>query len=219
MADNLLSALRLMLLTDDALVEGRDLVSLALAADRGGVTSVQLRLKRATPRELAAVARALIAALRVPLLVNDRPDVAIAVGAAGVHVGPDDLPVALVRRIAPPGFIVGASAGTPEEAAAAAGADYWGVGPWRITATKADAGAALGAEGFARIRELAGAIPCVAVGGVQPDDLPEIRRVGGAGAAVVRGLLGARDIEAEARRYWKGRGADGRGSRRQGPMG
>lgn len=206
MADNLLSALRLMLVTDDALVEGRDLVSLALAAERGGVTSVQLRLKRATPRELAAAARALIAALRVPLLVNDRPDVAIAVGAAGVHVGPDDLPVALGRRIAPPGFIVGASAGTPEEAVAAAGADYWGVGPWRITATKADAGAALGPEGFARIRELAGAIPCVAVGGVQPDDIPEIRRAGGAGAAVVRGLLAARDIEAEARRYRRGEG-------------
>jgi thiamine-phosphate pyrophosphorylase len=194
MAHNLLSALRLMLVTDDALVEGRDLVSLALAAVRGGVTSVQLRLKRATPRELAAAARALIAALRVPLLVNDRPDVAIAVGAAGVHVGPEDLPVAL------------ASAGTPEEAAAAAGADYWGVGPWRITATKADAGAALGPEGFARIRELAGAIPCVAVGGVQPDDIPEIRRAGGAGAAVVRGLLGGRDIEAEARRYRRGEG-------------
>jgi thiamine-phosphate pyrophosphorylase len=217
MAHNLLSALRLMLVTDDVLVAGRDLVSLAVAAERGGVTSVQLRLKRATARELATAARRLIAALRVPVLVNDRPDVAIAVGAAGVHVGPDDLPVSLVRRIAPPGFIVGASAGTPEEAAAAAGADYWGVGPWRGTTTKADAGAALGSEGFARIRQLAGPIPCVAVGGVQPDDLPEIRRAGGVGAAVVRGLLDANDIQAEAGRYlsqgWtegrKGSGAEG----------
>jgi thiamine-phosphate pyrophosphorylase len=208
MAHNLLSALRLMLVTDDALIEGRDLVTLALAAERGGVTSIQLRLKRATPRELAAAARTLIPALRIPLLVNDRPDVAIAVGAAGVHVGPDDLAVPLVRRIAPAGFIVGASAGTVEEAAAAAGADYWGVGPWRTTATKPDAGAALGLEGFARIRELAGAIPCVAVGGVTPDDMPDILRAGGIGAAVASGLIGANDIAEQAGRYI--RGGDGR---------
>jgi thiamine-phosphate diphosphorylase len=218
MAHNLLSALRLMLVTDDALLEGRDLVALALAAERGGVTSIQLRLKRATPRELAALARTLIRALRIPLLVNDRPDVAIAAGAAGVHVGPEDLAVALVRRIAPPGFIVGASAGTPEEAAAAAGADYWGVGPWGITATKPDAGTALGPEGFARIRKLAGAIPCVAVGGVRPDDMPEILRAGGIGAAVASGLMRATDIGEQAGRYirrgWaegqRGGGAEGK---------
>jgi thiamine-phosphate diphosphorylase len=201
MADNLLSALRLMLVTDDALVSGRDLIAVAQAAERGGVSSVQLRLKRATPRELAGAARALIAALTVPVLVNDRPDVAIAVGAAGVHVGPDDLPVALVRRIAPPGFIVGASAGSVAETAATAGADYWGVGPWRVTSTKPDAGAALGAEGFAAIRRLSGAIPCIAVGGVRPIDVPEVRAAGGSGVAVISGILGESDIEAAARRY------------------
>jgi thiamine-phosphate diphosphorylase len=198
-----------MLVTDDALIEGRDLVALALAAERGGVTSIQLRLKRATPRELAAVARTLIPALRIPLLVNDRPDVAIATGAAGVHVGPDDLAVPLVRRIAPAGFIVGASAGTPEEAAAAAGADYWGIGPWRSTVTKPDAGAALGPEGFARIRELAGAIPCVAVGGVRPGDMPEILRAGGIGAAVAGGLMRATDIGEQAGRYIRRGWAEG----------
>ena len=192
-----------MLVTDDALVSGRDLVALAMAAERGGVSSVQLRLKRATPRELAGAARALIPVLTVPVLVNDRPDVAIAVGAAGVHVGPDDLPVALVRRIAPPGFIVGASVGSEAEAAAAGGADYWGVGPWTVTSTKTDAGAALGAEGFAAIRRLSGRIPCIAVGGIRPTDVARVQAAGGSGVAVISGILGELDIEAAARRYAK----------------
>lgn len=80
-----------MLVTDDGLLGGRDLVGLARAAERGGVTALELRLKRATARELAEAARALVAALRVPVLVNDRPDVALAAGAAGVHLGPADL--------------------------------------------------------------------------------------------------------------------------------
>lgn len=190
-----------MLVTDDVLVAGRDLVALAMAAERGGATSVQLRLKQAPPRELVEMARALVAALAVPVLVNDRPDVAVAAGAAGVHVGPDDLAVDLVRRIAPPGFIVGASVGTDDEAARAGRADYWGVGPWRSTTTKADAGLSLGPDGFARVVRLAAGIPCIAVGGVRPEDVPAVRRAGGAGIAVVSGLLGADDIAAATGRY------------------
>lgn len=201
MAHNLASLLRLMLVTDDALVAGRDLVALVQAAERGGVTSVQLRLKAASPRALAEAARALIGAVRIPVLVNDRPDVALAAGAAGVHLGPDDLPAGLARRIAPPGFIIGASAGTVDEVAEAAGADYWGIGPWRATMTKLDAGAALGADGFARIAGLAGEIPCVAVGAVQPGDVSEVRRAGGAGVAVISGILAAPDVEQAARAY------------------
>src|SRR5262249_28685537 len=101
MAENLAPLLRLMLVTDERLLEGRDLVAVCLAAVRGGVTSVELRLKRVTPRELLARARELVAALPVPVLVNDRLDVALAAGAAGVHLGPDDLPVALARRAVP----------------------------------------------------------------------------------------------------------------------
>jgi thiamine-phosphate pyrophosphorylase len=204
MADNLAAALRLMLVTDDRLIEGRDLVAVACAAERGGATSVQLRLKQASPRELTAAARALIAALRIPVLVNDRPDVAIAAGAAGVHVGAEDLAVALVRRIAPPGFFVGASVGSAEEATGAAEADYWGVGPWRATATKADAGAALGVDGFAAIVSLSGGVPCIAVGGVQPEDVAAVRAAGGAGVAVAGGILTADDIETAVRRYARG---------------
>ena len=190
-----------MLVTDDAVLAGRDAVALVQAAERGGVTSVQLRLKRVTPRELAELARTLVGALGVPLLVNDRPDVALAAGAAGVHLGPDDLPVSLARRVVPPGFILGASAGSAAEAAAAADADYWGVGPWRATGTKADAGEALGVEGFRRIVGLGGGRPCIAIGGVRPSDVPAVLGAGGAGVAVVSGILGDADVEAAARRY------------------
>ena len=201
MADNVAAVVRLMLVTEDGLVAGRDLVALALAAERGGVTSVQLRLKRAPAREQVAAARALVGALRIPVLVNDRPDVALAAGAAGVHLGPEDLPVPLARKVVPTGFILGASAGSPDEAAAAAGADYWGIGPWRRTETKTDAGEALGPEGLRRIVALARGMPCIAIGGVRPEDIAEVLAAGGVGVAVVSGILGAADVEAAARRY------------------
>lgn len=190
-----------MLVTDDALLGEHDLVGVCAAAVRGGVSCVELRLKRAAPRELLARARELIAALPVPVLVNDRLDVALAAGAAGVHLGPEDLPVALARRIAPPGFLIGASVGTAEEMGSGRGADYWGVGPWRPTTTKPDAGSALGPEGFRRIVAAAGGIPCLAIGGVRPEDVPEVRRAGGIGVAVSSGILAAPDVEAGAARY------------------
>jgi thiamine-phosphate pyrophosphorylase len=190
-----------MLVTDDALLNDRDLVALCEAAVRGGVTSVELRLKRAAPRELLARARELVAALAVPVLVNDRLDVALAAGAAGVHLGVDDLPVRLARRAAPVGFLIGASVGTPRELRGGGGADYWGVGPWRATATKGDAGAAIGAAGFAAIAAAAQGIPCVAIGGLQPEDVAVVRGAGGIGIAVASGILAAQDVAAAARRY------------------
>jgi thiamine-phosphate pyrophosphorylase len=201
MDPNLAGQLRLLLVTDDALLASRDLVAVCTAAVRGGVSSVELRLKQLGARELVAVGRALVAALTVPVLVNDRLDVALAAGAAGVHLGPDDLPVELARRIVPPGFLIGASVGTPEEIALGRGADYWGVGPWRATTTKPDAGSALGAEGFRRIVAMAREIPCVAIGGVRPEDFEEVRRSGGIGVAVSSGILAAQDVEAAAARY------------------
>jgi thiamine-phosphate pyrophosphorylase len=203
MGDNVAQLVRLMLVTDDRLVRGRDLMSLALAAERGGATSVQLRLKQATGRELAQLVRGLVQALRIPVLVNDRPDVAIAGGAAGAHLGRDDMPIGLARRIAPPGFVLGASVGSETEAAVAGGADYWGIGPWRATPTKEDAGIGLGADGFRRLLQLAGSRPVLAIGGVTPEDVPLILRAGGKGVAVAAGILGAEDVEEATRRYVK----------------
>lgn len=162
---------------------------------------MQLRFKQATARELAHLVRRLVHALRIPVIVNDRPDVAIAAGAAGAHLGPDDMPVGLARRIAPPGFVVGASVGSEAEAAKAGAADYWGIGPWRATPTKGDAGLGLGPEGFSRLRQLAGAKPVLAIGGVIPEDVPAILQAGATGVAVVSGILGAEDVEGATRRY------------------
>lgn len=190
-----------MLVTDDRLVHGRDLVALARAAERGGVTSVQLRLKDAEARELVRLARALVRSLTVPVLVNDRPDVAIVAGAVGVHLGPDDMSVELTRRMAPSGFLIGASVGSEAEAGRAAAADYWGIGPWRDTTTKGDAGSGLGAKGFQRLAALANGKPCLAIGGVRPEDVPTVMAAGATGVAVVSGILGSDDVEEATRRY------------------
>jgi thiamine-phosphate pyrophosphorylase len=190
-----------MLVTDDRLMAGRDVVALARAAERGGVTAFQLRLKGVSPRELVELARRLIAALSIPVLINDRPDVALAAGAAGVHLGPDDLPVSLARKISPLGFVIGASVGSAAEASTAAEADYWGIGPWRETTTKGDAGAGLGRDGFARLARLAAGRPCMAIGSVRPEDVPVVLRVGGAGVAVAGGILSADDVEEAAKSY------------------
>ena len=190
-----------MLVTDDALVEGRDLVTLALAAQQGGVTSVQLRLKRASAADLAEAGRRLLGALKVPLLINDRLDVALAIGAAGVHLGPDDIAVAMARRIAPEGFIVGASVGTEAEVEKGQAADYWGIGPWAVTSTKADAGTALGAAGFSRIAARARGRPCIAIGGIKPADIALARAAGAVGVAVVSGILAGDEVEERSRLY------------------
>jgi thiamine-phosphate pyrophosphorylase len=201
MANNVAALVRLMLVTDDALLAGRDPIALARAAELGGASAVQLRLKRVSARAQVEVARGLVRSLQIPVLVNDRPDIAIAAGAAGVHLGPGDLPVHLARRVAPPGFVIGASVGSDEEAAAAGEADYWGIGPWRSTITKGDAGAALGPEGFARLVRLAGGRPCLAIGGLRPEDLPLVYAAGGSGVAVAAGILAAPDVAAAARSY------------------
>jgi thiamine-phosphate pyrophosphorylase len=162
---------------------------------------VQLRLKDAQPQALIEAARALVATLRVPVLVNDRPDVARLAGAAGVHLGPGDLPAPLARRVLGPDAIIGVSVGSEGEAFGGAAADYWGIGPWSVTVTKGDAGAPVGAEGFRRLAALSGGRPCIAIGGVRPDDVEAVLEAGGAGVAVVSGILGARDITGAARAY------------------
>jgi thiamine-phosphate pyrophosphorylase len=184
--------LRLVAITDD-LRDGTDgLVARALAVERGGATMVQLRLKLVDARTLAAVGSALARALSVPLIVNDRLDVAMACGAAGVHLGYDDLPVRAARRIAPAGFIVGASVGDEGESANGREADYVGIGPVHPTTSKADAGRSIGVAGFARLRELCGR-PAVAIGGITPENAAEVMAAGAAGVAVIRAAFGPAD--------------------------
>lgn len=192
--------LRLMLILDIPLLAGRDPVETAAAAARGGATSVQVRWKAGTDREVVTLARRLREALHVPVLINDRLDVAIAAGCAGAHLGADDLPILLARKVAPKGTLVGASVGDEREAAASAGADYVGIGPWRVTTTKKDAGAALGADGVRRLLGMVKA-PAVVIGGVRPEDVGAIMALGAAGVAVAGGILSASDTEVAARLY------------------
>jgi thiamine-phosphate pyrophosphorylase len=202
MTPNLAAVLRLMLVTDDRLLGERDPVTVCQAAERGGVTCIQLRLKEASPRDLLGILRRLVAAVRVPVIVNDRLDVALAGGAHGVHLGPDDIPLRLARKAAPPGFLLGRSVGTPNEVPSGEPADYWGVGPFRTTSTKGDAGTALGPEGLAAIINVAppGKV-CVAIGGIRPTDILAAFAAGAQGVAVVSGILTAEDVEAGARSY------------------
>lgn len=158
---------------------------------------IQLRLKDVDPRDLVTVARALVA-LPAPVVVNDRADVALAAGAAGVHVGVGDLPVAAVRRIVPPEFIVGASVGSDDDVPMAAGADYVGIGPVFPTTTKPNESRALGAAEFARLAGLTG-LPAIAIGGIDASNCREIFQAGAQGVAVIRAIFAASDPERAAR--------------------
>jgi thiamine-phosphate pyrophosphorylase len=163
---------------------------------------LQVRGKDLSSRELAALARQVMAGAPASCVtVNDRLDVALAVGAAGCHLGRDDFPISEARRLAPPGFVLGGSAGSAEEARRAAmeGAHYLGIGPIRATPSKGDAGKAMGAAGFARVRAAAPGLPAVAIGGVIARDVPELVRAGAEGIAVISAVLGAPDPALAAR--------------------
>ena len=177
-----------------------EIVQRALACVRGGATMVQLRLKDADARTQVEVARALIAVLpaSVPLIVNDRADLAIAAGAAGVHVGPEDLPAAAVRRIVGPDRIVGVSVGNDAEALQATDADYVGVGPVYATASKDDAGSTIGLVELERLVRRC-ARPAVGIGGVDATNAAAVIAAGARGVAVIRALFSASDPESAAR--------------------
>lgn len=191
-----------MVVTDAGLLKGRDPVAACREAVAGGATMVQARMKGAPARDLAALARALVAALPVPVLVNDRVDVALAVGAAGAHLGQDDPPLDRLRPVIPPGFILGISVGSPPEAERVRDwpADYWSVGPCFGTATKPDAGPPLGVDGFASIARLAPEdVPVIGIGGIEPHNAPHLRLAGAAGVAVIGAVWAATDPAAAAR--------------------
>ena len=193
----------LYLVTDRRLSRGRPTREIVQAAVRGGVTCVQLREKdcstRAFIREALAV-RDFLKAAGVPLIINDRLDVALAVEADGVHLGQKDMPLEMARRIAGDGLCIGISAESLEDAVAAerGGADYIGVSPVFDTPTKTDTAPALGLEGLRDIRAAVD-IPLVAIGGLKRDNVAEVVQNGADGIAVVSAIVAAEDPEKAAR--------------------
>ncbi len=190
------------LVTDDGCLQGRALLDCVREALEGGVTLVQYRAKTASSAEMYAEAlqlKALCDSFNVPLIINDRLDIAMAVGAAGVHLGQDDLPCAAARRILGEDYLIGVSAHNPAEAKAAlqSGADYLGCGAVFGTATKADV-KKLGTDGLAAICKAKG-LPVVGIGGVTADNYREVRVAGADGAAIVSGILAQPDIRATVR--------------------
>lgn len=184
--------IRLVAITDNVRDGQAGLIARAVSAATGGATSIQLRLKDVSARDLVAIASELVRALKVPLIVNDRADVAIAAGAAGVHLGPDDVPPSAVRRFAAPGFIIGVSVGSDQELANATGADYAGIGPVFSTGSKKDAGSAIGVVEFSRLARAA-AIPAIGIGGVTPANARAVIDAGGVGVAAIASVFGAND--------------------------
>ena len=190
--------LGLIAITDNVRDGESGLINRASAAAHGGATCIQLRLKDVSARDLVGLARALVPVVGVPVIINDRADVAIAAGAAGVHLGADDIPVSAVRAIAPEGFIIGASVGSDDEIVDAAGADYVGIGPVFPTGSKKDAGAAIGLVEFTRLAVATG-LPAVAIGGLTPANARLAIDAGASGVAVVAAVFGADDPLTAAR--------------------
>jgi thiamine-phosphate pyrophosphorylase len=189
---------RFIAITDNVRDGQNGLIERAKAVARGGATCIQLRVKDVSARDLAALAAELIRSVEIPVIINDRADVALAVGAAGVHVGADDVPASVVRSIAPPGFIIGASVGTDDEVRNAEGADYVGIGPVYATGSKKDAGRAIGVEEFSRLAVATG-LPAVAIGGITPANARAAIDAGAAGIASIASVFGATDPLAAAR--------------------
>lgn len=185
----------LYLVTDRDLSLGRPLMEVVTAAVQGGVTCVQLREKNCTGREFLQQAiqlKSLLAPLKVPLIINDRVDIALAVDADGVHLGQHDLPLADARRLLGPERLIGISAETVQDALEAEqnGADYIGISPVFSTPTKTDTAQALGLAGIRKIRQQT-SIPLVAIGGISNVNAAQVIQAGADGIAVVSAIMSA----------------------------
>lgn len=199
----------LCLVTDRGACAGRPLEEVVRRALDGGISSVQLREKDLGTREFVAQAKALKALLgSTPLIINDRVDVALACGAAGVHVGQSDMDPEDARRLLGPQAILGLSVETWEDVMRAQDqpVDYLGVSPVFGTPTKTDTKGAWGLEGLARIRTFS-RHPLVAIGGIHQGNVGEVVRAGAEGIAVVSAICGAEEPEEAARRLCVAMGA------------
>ena len=191
----------LYLVTDGGLLGGKDLLATVEQAIQGGVTVVQIREKHLSSRDFFQVALAVKAVTdkyQVPLIVNDRADIALAVDAAGLHLGQEDLPLAEARRLLGPDKIIGVSAATLEEAllAQSQGADYLGVGAIFPTNTKDDADSV----SLIQLQNIKAGIkiPIVAIGGINGSNIQSVMETGVDGAAVVSAIIAATDPGAAA---------------------
>ena len=193
---------RLIAVTAPGRHPGISIVDAGRAAAAGGATSLQVRLKAATAREMLDVTEQLLRVVDVPVYVNDRVDVARVAGAHGVHLGADDLPTDRIWAATQGSLRVGLSVGSEAEAAdaRAAPAHYWSLGPFHRTGTKADAGVPLGEVGFRRLAAMApSSIPVIAIGGIRLRDVAHVIAAGAQGVAVIGAVFGDPDIETATR--------------------
>lgn len=202
--DSIRRALRLMVITHPRPRCGQPLEKVVAEAVGAGAGAVQLRDKEASPRALLDLARRLREATArrgALLIVNDRLDIALAAGADGVHLGPEDVPLAAARRVVPDGFLLGHSTDDPGLArqAEADGADYLGCGTVFPTTSKEDAGAVVWVGGLAAVARSV-AIPVLAIGGVTAERARLLGGSGAAGVAVISAVMGARRPARAARR-------------------
>ena len=182
---------------------GATALDAARAAEAGGATILQVRMKHSAAADFLAWTERLVAALRIPVWVNDRADVAWLAGAAGLHLGADDLPAGRVRACAPHPVRIGVSVGTVVEAERARplGADYWSLGSVFATGSKADAGDPIGVDGFARLARLTPAgVPCVAIGGITDERVAAVCAAGARGVAVIGAVFPGPEVERRTRR-------------------
>jgi thiamine-phosphate pyrophosphorylase len=193
----------LYVITDETIAGGRSHAEIAQLAVLGGAGIIQLRDKGRSCAELAAVGREIAAITRkagAVFIVNDRLDVAMTCGADGVHLGQGDLRVDTARQLAPPGFIIGVSVSTAEEAEEAEreGADYVALSPTFSTASKDNAGPGYGLDRLREIRH-AVSIPVIAIGGINRQNAGDVIAAGADGIAVISAVVGNPDITAAAR--------------------
>lgn len=191
------SCLRVYLVTDGALSRGRTLTDVVTAAVAGGVTCVQLREKNLSTRDFLAQAlaiKAVLAPYKVPLVINDRIDIALACKADGVHLGQSDLPVEQARQILPAHMFIGWSVETLADVARAQHlpVDYLGVSPVFATPTKTDTHTPWGLSGLRQARQ-ATAMPLVAIGGINALSAHDVLQAGADGLAVVSAICAADD--------------------------
>ncbi len=193
----------LYVITDETISGVLSHAEIARRAIDGGADVIQLRDKACGCRELLRIGRVLRTITMKTgtlFIINDRLDIALACRADGVHLGQDDIHADVARQIAPPGFIIGISVGSVDEALKAEqdGADYIAISPLFSTGSKNNAGPGLGLDLLREIR-MNVTIPVIAIGGIRPDNVGDVIAAGADGVAVISAVVGSRDTSAAAR--------------------